>query len=117
MSISNLTRSVLEATVGDYAEKGLDAAKKYGKDLHQDAKNAFHKVKDFDIDRYRAGKNPHPGKLEKAREMLGGIKDDIVDRIKQNPKSAAALGAAGVIGTGYGAYRYLKSKKAAKKNK
>jgi len=110
MGISNLTRNVLEATVGDYVEKGYGVAKDSSKYL-------YNKVKDFDVDRYNAGKSPYPTKLERAREIAAGIKDEIRDRITQNPRTAIALGTAGAIGTGYGAYRYIKSKNAGKKSK
>jgi len=52
----------------------------------------------------------HKTPSEKAHAMAGSIKDVIKNKIMEHPKAAMAAGAAGALGAGYGAYRYLKGR-------
>lgn len=57
--------------------------------------------------------------IEKMQDTAGAVKDSIKDSIKdkimEHPKTAAAVGVAGALGAGYGAYKYLKNIKNKKK--
>lgn len=52
-----------------------------------------------------------PTTVEHIHAALKGVKDAVKEKVMENPKTAAALSTAAAIGSGFGAYKYIKHRK------
>lgn len=128
--VSNPKKKQLYDTIKDDKDPSIlspDKKLKVLKDVKSDYKSSI-KSKQNRLKVYRSlgtatavigsGKLAHMGyksaisktPSEKAQAMASSVKDVIKNKIMEHPKTAATLGVAGALGTGYGAYRYLKGR-------